>query len=113
MLELDFRVSGECELGYFGRTPGTVGMGQALVDGTCSDRRGATTSAAFTSNNTRTLDSPQARCFMCAVHRLDHRQVEIADLTHAPGVLPRDTAHRVNRTTFKCQAPGSSPRQVR
>lgn len=92
MLELDFRVQGECELGYFGLTSAMVGTGagrwlmeQAL------DLAWAQPIGRF-HVHTCTLDSPAALPFyMRSGFTAYRRQVEIADDPRKTGVLPADS----------------------
>jgi GNAT superfamily N-acetyltransferase len=93
MLELDFRVSGECELGYFGLTPAMVGMGAGrwLMEHALDTAWGYDISRFHV--HTCTLDSPQALPFYVrSGFTAYHRQVEIADDPRKTGVLPRDSA---------------------
>jgi GNAT superfamily N-acetyltransferase len=93
MLELDFRVSGECELGYFGLTPAMVGMGAGrwLMEHALDKAWGCDISRFHV--HTCTLDSPQALPFYVrSGFTAYHRQVEIADDPRKTGVLPRDSA---------------------
>ncbi len=93
MLELDFRVSGECELGYFGLTPAMVGMGAGrwLMEHALDKAWGYDISRFHV--HTCTLDSPQALPFYVrSGFTAYHRQVEIADDPRKTGVLPRDSA---------------------
>ncbi len=93
MLELDFRVPGECELGYFGLTKALVGSGagrwlmeQAL------DLAWAQPINRF-HVHTCTLDSPQALGFYRRSGFVPYRrQVEVADDPRLAGVLPREAA---------------------
>ncbi|SLN20301.1 GNAT family N-acetyltransferase [Pseudooctadecabacter jejudonensis] len=93
MLELDFRVSGECELGYFGLTSAMVGTGagrwlmeQAL------DLAWAQPISRF-HVHTCTLDSPQALPFYVrSGFQAYARQIEVADDPRKAGVLPMDSA---------------------
>lgn len=92
MLELDFRVSGECELGYFGVTPAMVGMGAGrwLMEHAL-DKAWSHPINRF-HVHTCTLDSPQALPFYIRSGFVAyHRQVEIADDPRKTGVLPRDS----------------------
>ena len=93
MLELDFRVNGECELGYFGLTPTMVGTGAGrwLMDHAIN--------LAWAQPITRfhvhtcTLDSPQALPFyMRSGFTAYRRQVEIADDPRKIGMLPADSS---------------------
>jgi GNAT superfamily N-acetyltransferase len=93
MLELDFRVSGECELGYFGLTPAMVGMGAGrwLMEHALDKAWGSNISRFHV--HTCTLDSPQALPFYVrSGFTAYHRQVEIADDPRKTGLLPRDSA---------------------
>jgi GNAT superfamily N-acetyltransferase len=93
VLELDFRVSGECELGYFGLTPAMVGMGAGrwLMEHALDKAWGSKISRFHV--HTCTLDSPQALPFYVrSGFTAYHRQVEIADDPRKTGVLPRDSA---------------------
>jgi GNAT superfamily N-acetyltransferase len=93
MLELDFRVSGECELGYFGLTPAMVGMGAGrwLMEHALDKAWGYDISRFHV--HTCTLDSPQALPFYVrSGFTAYHRQVEIADDPRKTGVLPSDSA---------------------
>lgn len=93
MLELDFRVQGECEVGYFGLTPAMVGTGagrwlmEHALDKAWSDRVG-TGPITRLHVHTCTLDSPQAVPFYIrsgfAAYR---RQIEITDDPRKIGVL--------------------------
>jgi len=93
LLELDFRVEGECELGYFGLTPAMIGTGagrwlmeQAL------DKAWSQPITRF-HVHTCTLDSPQALPFyMRSGFTAYRRQVEIADDPRLIGVLPRTSS---------------------
>ncbi len=93
MLEIDLRVPGECELGYFGLTPQMIGTGagrwlmEKALDIAWShpiDRFHV---------HTCTLDSPQALAFyMRSGFQAYRRQVEIADDPRLNGVLPEASA---------------------
>ncbi len=92
MLELDFRVSGECELGYFGLAPAMVGTGAGrwLMEHAL-DKAWAHPISRF-HVHTCTLDSPQALPFYTrSGFTAYHRQVEIADDPRKIGVLPADS----------------------
>lgn len=94
LLELDFRVTGACELAYFGLTPALIGTGAGayLMDRAIS----LAWSQAITRFHvhTCTLDSPQALAFYVRSGFTPYkRQVEIADDPrligiYEPGVAP-------------------------
>jgi len=89
MLELDFRVQGECEVGYFGLTPAMVGTGAGrwLMDHAIRLAWAAPITRLHV--HTCTLDSPQAVPFyMRSGFTAYRRQVEIADDPRKIGVLP-------------------------
>lgn len=96
MLELDFRVPGECELGYFGLTSTMVGTGAGrwLMDHAI--RLAWDQPIKRFHVHTCTLDSPQALPFYIrsgfAAYR---RQIEVVDDPRLTGVLPRDSAPQV------------------
>lgn len=93
LLELDFSVKGQCELGYFGLTSAMVGTGagrwlmeQAL------DKVWAQPVERF-HVHTCTLDSAQALPFyMRSGFTAYRRQVEIADDPRKIGVLPKEAS---------------------
>ena len=93
MLEIDLRVPGECELGYFGLTPQMIGTGagrwlmeQAL------DIAWSHPIERF-HVHTCTLDSPQALAFyMRSGFQAYRRQLEITDDPRLIGVLPRNSS---------------------
>ncbi|MBB5687043.1 GNAT family N-acetyltransferase [Sphingobium boeckii] len=96
ILELDFRKSGECELGFFGLIPELAGQGhggwlmaQAMALGW---RKGITRLWVHTC----TLDSPGALGFyQKAGFKPFARSVETFDDPRVLGILPRDTAPHV------------------
>ena len=93
MLELDFRTSGECELGYFGLTPAMVGTGAGrwLMEHALTLAWAQPISRFHV--HTCTLDSPQALAFyMRSGFTAYRRQVEIADDPRLVGALPRDAS---------------------
>ncbi len=93
MLELDFRVPDECELGYFGLTPDMVGTGAGrwLMDHAIRLAWAEPISRFHV--HTCTLDSPAALPFyMRSGFTPYRRQVEIADDPRIMGVMPRTAA---------------------
>lgn len=90
LLELDFRVRGECELGYFGLVPEAVGqgLGRWLMAQAITEAWARPISRFHV--HTCTLDSPQALPFYIrSGFTAYRRQVEIADDPRKVGVLPR------------------------
>ena len=93
MLELDFRVPNDCELGYFGLTAAMVGTGAGrwLMEHAL-DKAWSRPINRF-HVHTCTLDSPQALPFyMRSGFTAYARQIEIADDPRKIGVLPTDSA---------------------
>jgi GNAT superfamily N-acetyltransferase len=93
MLELDFRVQGECELGYFGLTSALVGTGAGrwLMEQALDLAWGEDITRFHV--HTCTLDSPQALAFYTrSGFTAYRRQIEIADDPRKLGVLPSDAA---------------------
>lgn len=91
LMELDFRVSGDCELGYFGLTPSMVGTGAGRWLMQHAITRAWARPIARFHVHTCTLDSPQALPFyMRSGFTAYRRQVEIADDPRIMGVMPRD-----------------------
>jgi len=93
MLELDFRVPNECELGYFGLTAAMVGTGAGrwLMEHALEKAWEKRINRFHV--HTCTLDSPQALPFyMRSGFEAYNRQVEIADDPRLNGVLPRDSS---------------------
>ena len=93
MLELDFRIPNDCELGYFGLTAAMVGNGAGrwLMEHAL-DKAWSQPIDRF-HVHTCTLDSPQALPFyMRSGFTAYARQIEIADDPRKIGVLPADSA---------------------
>lgn len=89
LLELDFRVDGECELGFFGLTETMVGTGAGrwLMEKALDKAWGRPISRLHV--HTCTLDSPQALPFyMRSGFTAYRRQIEIADDPRKTGALP-------------------------
>jgi GNAT superfamily N-acetyltransferase len=96
LLELDFRQAGECELSFFGVTPGLIGKGAGrwLMNRALDLAWSRPIRRLWV--HTCTLDYPQAlrfylSCGFCAFRR----QIEIADDPRAAGILPRSAAPAV------------------
>lgn len=93
MLELDFRVPNECELGYFGLTSAMVGKGAGrwLMDHAI--RLAWEKDIQRFHVHTCTLDSSAALPFyMRSGFTAYRRQIEIADDPRKTGVLPADSS---------------------
>lgn len=93
MLELDFRIADECEIGYFGLTSAMVGTGAGrwLMEHALTKAWAAPIKRLHV--HTCTLDSPQALPFyMRSGFEAYRRQVEIADDPRKVGVLPADSS---------------------
>ncbi len=96
ILELDFRVPGECELAYFGVTPVLIGSGAGawLMD--------RAVEIAWSRNISRfhvhtcTLDSPQALGFYVRSGLKPYkRQIEICDDPRRSGIHPETAAPQI------------------
>jgi GNAT superfamily N-acetyltransferase len=93
ILELDFSVSGECELGYFGLTSAMVGMGVGRWLMEHALAKAWTHPISRFHVHTCTLDSPQALPFyMRSGFTAYRRQIEISDDPRKMGGLPKDSA---------------------
>lgn len=93
LLELDFRESGACELGYFGLTSALIGggVGRWLMQHAIAKAWGAGINRFHV--HTCTLDSPQAlQFYMRSGFTPYRRQIEIADDPRLTGDLPPDAA---------------------
>ena len=96
LLELDFRVAGECELSYFGVTPRMVGTGAGrfLMNAAIERAWGRSISRFWV--HICTLDHPAALAFYVRSGFTPFRvQVEVADDPRHAGVLPRTAAPQV------------------
>jgi GNAT superfamily N-acetyltransferase len=93
LLELDFRIEGECELAYFGLTSNLIGSGAGrfLMNQAISHAWNADITRFHV--HTCTLDSPQAVNFYVRSGFTPYkRQVEIDDDPRVIGVLPNSAA---------------------
>lgn len=93
LLELDFRVAGECELTFFGLSEALVGRGAGrLLMNRAIEQAWARPIRRFWLH-TCTLDHPGALAFYVrSGFRAFQRQIEIADDPRLDGTLPRDAA---------------------
>jgi GNAT superfamily N-acetyltransferase len=93
LLELDFRVAGQCELAYFGLAPGLIGRGAGRwLMNRALDLAWAPGVARVWVHSC-TLDHPAALGFYQRSGFIPYRrQVEIADDPRLTGLLPRDAA---------------------
>lgn len=93
LLELDFRVAGECELSFFGLTPPFVGSGAGRwLMNRALERAWSQPIRRFWVH-TCTLDHPAALPFYIrSGFRAFRRGIEIADDPRLKGVLPRSAA---------------------
>lgn len=93
LLELDFRVSGQCELAFFGVTSKLIGSGAGRWLMNCALERAWARRVARVWVHTCTLDHPGAVAFyQRSGFRAFRRQVEIADDPRLDGTLLRDAA---------------------
>lgn len=96
MIELDFRVAGECEIGFFGLIPDLAGKGHGRW------MMAQTLMLAWRKDVTRvwlhscTLDAPSAlRFYRRAGFRPYRREVELVADPRLAGLIPRDAAPHV------------------
>ncbi|MBU2992905.1 GNAT family N-acetyltransferase [Octadecabacter sp. 1_MG-2023] len=92
MLELDFRIAGECEIGYFGLIADMVGTGAGrwLMEQALSKAWAEPITRLHV--HTCTLDSPQALPFYVrSGFTAFKREIEIADDPRLVGALPKDS----------------------
>ena len=96
LLELDFRVPGECELAFLGVVPERIGSGAGrFLIGEAVARAFARPVRRFFVH-TCTLDHPGALAFyLRAGFRPYRRAVEVADDPRLTGHLPRDAAPEI------------------
>jgi len=93
LLELDFRTSGECELGFFGVSPSLVGSGAGrwLMNQAIASAWSRPITRFWV--HTCTLDHPGAVAFyMRSGFRPFRRQIEIANDPRLAGLLPVEAA---------------------
>lgn len=96
LLDLDFRVEGECELAYFGVTPALIGSGAGrfLMDHAITESWSQPITRFHV--HTCTTDSQQALPFyMRSGFTPVRQQIEIADDPRTTGALPADAAPQV------------------
>ena len=96
LLELDFRIAGECELAYFGLAAELQGQGAGrwLMEEALTRAWAAPITRLHV--HTCTLDSPAALAFYIRSGFTPYRrQVEIADDPRLTGDLPREAAPQV------------------
>lgn len=95
LLELDFRIAGECELAFLGLVPDAVGsgLGRRLV--ATAIRLAFSRPIRRLWLHTCTLDHPSALpVYLAAGFRPFRRAVEVADDPRLCGQMPRDAAPR-------------------
>jgi GNAT superfamily N-acetyltransferase len=96
LLELDFRVPGECELAFFGVTRQTLGRGAGRLMMNAAIERAWSHPIRRFWVHTCTLDHPEALHFYIrSGFRPFRRQIEIADDPRLTGILPRTAAPHV------------------
>jgi GNAT superfamily N-acetyltransferase len=96
LLELDFRESGQCEIGMFGVTPKLVGTGAGrwLMSRALDIAWSRPVERVWL--HTCTFDHPAALAFyQRSGFRAFRRQVEVADDPRLDGTVPRDVARHV------------------
>ena len=96
LLELDFRVSGQCELAFFGVTAKLIGSGAGNWLMNRALERAWSRDVARVWVHTCTLDHPRALAFyQRAGFRPFRRQIEIADDPRLDGTVSRSAARHV------------------
>jgi GNAT superfamily N-acetyltransferase len=96
LLELDFRQAEDCELSFFGVTPGLVGKGAGrwLMNRALDLAWSRPIRRLWV--HTCTLDHPRALAFyLRSGFRAVRRQIEIADDPRTAGILPRTAAPEI------------------
>jgi GNAT superfamily N-acetyltransferase len=93
LIELDFRIAGQCELSFLGLVPEAIGRGLGRVLIQEAIRRAFARPIERLWLHTCTLDHPAALPFyMAAGLRPYRRAIEIAEDPRLTGELPRDAA---------------------
>lgn len=93
LIELDFRIPGQCELSFLGLVPDAIGQGLGRVLIQEAVRRAFAKPVERLWLHTCTLDHPAALPFyMAAGLRPFRRAIEIAEDPRLTGELPRDAA---------------------
>ncbi len=96
ILELDFRVDGECEVAYFGVAPVLIGKGAGRYLMNQAIRLAWAQPIRRLHLHTCTLDSPAALSFYIrSGFKPTRQQVEIADDPRLTGFLPREAGPHV------------------
>jgi GNAT superfamily N-acetyltransferase len=96
ILELDFRESGECELGFFGLGPSIVGAGAGRWLMNRAIRLAWARSISRFWLHTCTMDSPAALGFYIRSGFVPYdRKIEVFDDPRLTGVLPRGVAPQI------------------
>ncbi|MBS0241089.1 MAG: GNAT family N-acetyltransferase [Proteobacteria bacterium] len=96
LLELDFRVGGECEIAYFGLTPGLVGRGAGRLLMNLAIEEAWKRPIKRLWLHTCTLDHPGALAFYRRSGFVPYKQeVEISDDPRLDGTYPREAAPQV------------------
>jgi len=96
LLELDFRVAGECELSYFGLLPAFIGSGAGrwLMNRAIELAWSRPVRRFWV--HTCTYDHPDALSFyLRSGFRAFRREVEISDDPRLTGAMPRDATPRI------------------
>lgn len=96
LLELDFRIAGECEVSFFGVTRPLIGTGAARWLMNQALERAWSRAVRRVWVHTCTFDHPAALAFyMRTGFRPYRRQIEIVDDPRIVGILPRGAAPHV------------------
>lgn len=96
LMELDFRIAGECELAFFGLDDALIGTGAGRFLMTEAITRAFTRPISRFHVHTCTLDSPQALGFYRRSGFIPYKQeIEIAEDPRITGGLPRPAAPQI------------------